>query len=129
MYSLQKNPHVKGEQLVAVRVSGEIDIDCAADLRQEIEKLTESPVQHLLVDIDEVDHLDSYSLGSFVALRQRMRGRQGTMGIVCHTPKRLRLFEMTNLDKLFAFHSDDRSFADAHGGAFDESPSENVPRG
>lgn len=124
MYRLEKNQRVKGDQLVAVRVMGEIDIDCAADLRQEIESLTESPVQHLLVDIDNVDHLDSYSLGSFVALRQRMRGRQGTMGLVCHKPKLRRLFEMTNLDKLFAFHSDDRSFADAHGGSLEESAPE-----
>lgn len=103
-YQLESLDRKPGAQAAAVRVTGEVDIDCAPELRQELEQILQDGCVHLVVDIDEVTHLDSYSLGAFVGVRQHARAKGGSLGFVCHNPMLRRLFTMTNLDKLFEFH-------------------------
>jgi len=100
--------------LDAVRVAGEVDIDCAQALREELERIVREGGLHVLVDIEQVRHLDSFSLGAFVGVRQFARGRGGSLSFICSNPLLRRLFSMTNLDKLFAFHDSVEDFQAAH---------------
>jgi len=110
--SLERRP---GAQAAAVRVTGEVDIDCAPELRQELEQILQDGCVHLLVDVDEVTHLDSYSLGAFVGVRQHARALGGSLCFICRNPMLRRLFTMTNLDKLFEFHETVEAFFSSRG--------------
>lgn len=120
-YQLDRYDEVRDPLLAAVRVSGEVDIECAPQLREELERLLEAECCHLLVDIEEVRHLDSYSLGAFVGVRQRARTKGGTLNFTCHNPLILRLFSMTNLDKLFDFYESVDAFVAACGSGTGDS--------
>lgn len=103
---------IETELVVALQVEGEVDIHCSHQLQSDIEALTKEGA-HLLLDLDRVEHLDSYSLGTFLALRQQVRRQGGTMSFICNNPNLLRLFSITNLNSLFGFYHSAAEFLSA----------------
>jgi anti-sigma B factor antagonist len=116
MFEMKKDTRIAGTTLVAVMVKGELDINCAPGLQEDIRSVIESDCQHLLIDIDAVKHIDSFSLGTFLGIRQRMRAKGGSVSLVCHNPGTRRLFHITNLEKLFEFHESVEEFVRLRGG-------------
>ena len=59
----------------------------------------------LIVDLDDVDFLDSTGLGVLVARLKVVRSQNGWLKLVCTSEKVLRVFRITGLDKVFAIHA------------------------
>jgi anti-sigma B factor antagonist len=116
-YQLSRNDDVSGASILALTISGDVDVSCARQLQNDIENMLESGCHTLVLDLSGVLHLDSYSLGTFLALRDKVRRQGGTVGLVCRQPSLLRLFRITNLDRLFRFYDSIGQFAAQHTSA------------
>jgi anti-sigma B factor antagonist len=88
-----------GVRVVAVR--GEIHVSTAPELGRHLVEATDTGAGALLLDLSEVEFIDSTGLGVLLNALRRARRRGQGMAIVCFNPTVLRLFEVTRLDDTF----------------------------
>ena len=91
-----------GHSVLSLR--GEIDVYTAPLLRQAILDLVEQGRLNVVIDMTEVDFLDSTGLGVLVEGLKRVRTRDGTFAIVATQDKILKIFDITGLNKAFPIH-------------------------
>jgi len=99
-----------------LRITGEIDVSTAPELRQQIINLADNGTLHIVADLRDVDFLDSTGLGALVGSLKRLRPRQGSLRLVTSGGRVLKLFEITGLSRTFAVHPSvlDAISADQH---------------
>ncbi len=103
---LRLEPVIAGDCAV-VRVSGEIDVSTAPDLR---DALNRPGTDHVVVDLRGVAFIDSTGLGVLVGALKRLQKRGGSLRIVTDRGRVRRLFEITKLTTAFKPYG---SFLDA----------------
>ena len=91
-----------GHAVLALR--GEIDVYTAPLLRQAILDLIEQGKLNVVIDMHEVDFLDSTGLGVLVEGLKRVKTREGSFAIVAIEDKILKIFDITGLNKAFPIH-------------------------
>lgn len=89
---------------VVVSVGGEIDVYTAPVLRDAISDLVADGSHDILIDMTSVDFLDSTGLGVLVGGLKKVRAHDGSLELVCHQERLLRIFRITGLAKVFAIH-------------------------
>ncbi|CAN5883937.1 anti-sigma factor antagonist BldG [soil metagenome] len=87
-----------------IAVGGEIDVYTAPKLRDALVDLVNKGRYHLVVDVEQVDFLDSTGLGVLVGGLKRVRANDGGLRIVCTQERLLKIFRITGLTKVFAIH-------------------------
>lgn len=80
---------------------GEIDVAAAPSIRERLIELIADGHNHIVVDLTEVDFLDSTGLGVLVGGVRRTRSAGGDLRICCTNPRILKVFEITGLDEAF----------------------------
>ena len=91
-----------GKTIVAV--GGEIDVYTAPKLRDKITELVSGGSYHLVVDMQEVEFLDSTGLGVLVGGLKKVRAHDGSLELVCNADRLLKIFKITGLAKVFVIH-------------------------
>ena len=93
--------------VAVVAVAGEIDLSAHLQLREVLHRLVDQD-RHLIVDLTDVDFLDSTGLGLFVGVLKRMRERgdrlrtePAQLVLVISSPAVWRTLGVTNLDAVF----------------------------
>jgi anti-sigma B factor antagonist len=99
-----------------IEVGGEIDVYTAPKLRESIFDLVNRGNYHLVVDMEEVEFLDSTGLGVLVGGLKRVRAHDGSLRLVCTQERLLKIFRITGLTKVFAIY-------DTVDGAVGDQPS------
>ncbi|HET9501348.1 MAG TPA: STAS domain-containing protein [Marmoricola sp.] len=94
---------VGGRAVVAV--GGEIDVYTAPKLRDKITELVAAGHHDIVVDMENVDFLDSTGLGVLVGGLKKVRAENGSMQIVCGQDRLLKIFRITGLAKVFTIHA------------------------
>jgi anti-anti-sigma factor len=79
----------KGYVLVA-RMEGEIDLSNAEQLGIEIAETTGPEAQRVVLDLTEVEHIDSYGIVVIYGLRQRLREHETPLVLVIPKDGRIR---------------------------------------
>lgn len=92
-----------GQTLLAI--GGEIDVYTAPKLRDKISELVASGHQSLIIDMENVDFLDSTGLGVLVGGLKKVRAQDGTMSLICSQDRLLKIFKITGLAKVFTIYS------------------------
>jgi anti-sigma B factor antagonist len=87
-------------------VSGEVDVATAPRLREKLVDLVSEGNHRIVVDLENVDFLDSTGLGVLVGALKRVRTHDGDLALVCTQPRILKVFEITGLTKVFAITRD-----------------------
>ncbi|MDQ3592921.1 MAG: STAS domain-containing protein [Actinomycetota bacterium] len=87
-----------------VAVGGEIDVYTAPKLREAMVELVNEGRYQLVVDLEQVDFLDSTGLGVLVGGLKRVRANDGNLRVVCTQERLLKIFRITGLTKVFAIH-------------------------
>ena len=83
--------------LTVVAASGEVDAYTGPELLEALTdslRQTETPTW-LLVDLLEVQYLDSIGLGILVQAAKEAAERGGAMAVACHTPVVLKVFDIS----------------------------------
>ena len=88
-----------------LRVSGEVDMATAPRLRQQVVVMVNAGHTNVVLDLTEVDFLDSVGLGVVVGAIKRVRSNGGEIHIVCDSDQILRLFEITRLHAAVGVHA------------------------
>jgi anti-sigma B factor antagonist len=86
-----------------VRARGEIDLVTGPRLRTVVVGLLDSGRDRLVIDLEEVDFIDSTGLGILLETHRRTTDTGGSMTVVCRPGVCTRLFEISGLDRVFAF--------------------------
>ena len=90
---------------MVVEVGGEIDVYTAPKLREQLVDLVADGKYHLIVDMENVDFLDSTGLGVLVGGLKRVRAHEGSLRLVCTQERILKIFRITGLTKVFPIYS------------------------
>jgi len=80
---------------------GEIDLSTVEQFREELNELLIQGRVHLLVDFDDTTFLDSLAVGALIGARRKAQAFNGSVGIVCTRERLLKLFNVTQLDRIF----------------------------
>jgi anti-sigma B factor antagonist len=94
-----------GGTIGLVTVTGEIDVYTSPRVRSAMLELFEAGCTSLIVDLSNVDYLDSSGLGVLVAGLKRAREHGGEVHIVTSKVRIMRVLEVTGLDKIFSISS------------------------
>lgn len=89
-----------------VAVGGEIDVYTAPKLRDTISEIVSGGAYNLVVDLSEVEFLDSTGLGVLVGGLKKVRAHDGSLALVCAEDRLLKIFRITGLAKVFTIHAD-----------------------
>jgi anti-sigma B factor antagonist len=101
---LSLSTRTEGDRTV-VSVSGEIDVYTAPKLREQLIDLVSAGVYHIIVDMENVEFLDSTGLGVLVGGLKRVRAHDGSLRLVCTQERILKIFRITGLTKVFPIYS------------------------
>jgi anti-sigma B factor antagonist len=91
--------HEGGRTVVVV--GGEIDVYTAPKLREQLVELEGLGEHRLVLDLEQVEFLDSTGLGVLVGGLKRVRAHDGSLRLVCTQERILKVFRITGLTKVF----------------------------
>lgn len=87
-------------------LGGRFDAHEAQQVRHEIEQVANQPDAQLLIDLADVNFIDSSGLATLVQGMKRCRTAGGDLRL-CNLQQPVRIiFELTRLDKAFDIHAD-----------------------
>ena len=96
--------HCNRDGIEVIDVAGTIDISTAPRLRELLIDLVSTDNCQLIVNMDQVEFLDSTGLGVLVGALKRVRAHDGSLDLVCTRERILKLFRITGLTKVFGIH-------------------------
>ncbi len=87
---------------VILRPIGDVDLGCAATLRQRLQEVQKGKPDRLIIDLGAVPYMDSSGVATLVEAMQIAR-RTDTKLVLCAMQDKVRsIFEMARLDMVFA---------------------------
>ena len=90
---------VDGVAVLGLR--GEVDVYTAPKLKSSLIDLVDEGTYKIVVDLSEVDFIDSSGLGVLVGGLKRVKSHDGTISLVCSQENILKIFRITGLNKVF----------------------------
>lgn len=87
-----------------ISVEGEVDVFTAPKLREQLIGLVDRGEYKIVVDLEQVEFLDSTGLGVLVAGLKRVKTQSGLLAIACTKEKILKIFRVTGLTKVFPIY-------------------------
>jgi anti-sigma B factor antagonist len=90
-----------GNGSVVVRTVGEIDVETAPLLRDCLMALYRDGHRSVVLDLADLDFIDSTGIGVMVAGAKRLRGDGGDLVIRSPRPPVQKVLQLTGLDRVF----------------------------
>jgi anti-sigma B factor antagonist len=101
-----------GDTLV-FRLRGSLDLATAPTVRAALTDATEDGSHHIIVDLTQLEFLDSTGLGVLIGAHRRAAERSGSLRLIVHDGPISRLLQITGLIAVFAvYHSLEDARAD-----------------
>lgn len=90
-------------------VKGEVDIYSGEEMRKRIDELMPS-LKHLLLNISEIDYIDSFGLSLLISLKKKMSKEGRSFALCCPQSYVRRILNLTKLyDYLAVYESEDKA--------------------
>lgn len=86
---------------VLLKLNGEVDVYTAPKLKSRLVDLVDQGKFKIIVDLEEVDFMDSSGLGVLVGGLKRVRSHDGSIALICTQENILKIFRITGLVKVF----------------------------
>ena len=87
--------------VVLLKLNGEVDVYTAPKLKSRLVDLVDQGKFKIIVDLEEVDFMDSSGLGVLVGGLKRVRSHDGAIALICTQENILKIFRITGLVKVF----------------------------
>ena len=91
-------------ETVVIALPGEVDLSNAPAFEQELLSQVGSGVSRVVVDLQETTFFDSTALRVLLIGQRKLEEQGGAMCVVCSDPKILKIFSITGVDEILAFH-------------------------
>lgn len=89
------------EKFLLIEVKGDLDIYSEDEFRSFIEKEIEGAYKDMVIDIKDLDYLDSTGLGLFMKIYKIAKEKDKTVSIINPKENILKLFKITDLTDVF----------------------------
>ncbi|RJQ52201.1 MAG: anti-sigma factor antagonist [Actinobacteria bacterium] len=86
-------------------LKGEVDVYTAPKLKSSLIDLVDEGSYDIVVDLSDVDFIDSSGLGVLVGGLKRVKSHEGSISLVCSQENILKIFRITGLNKVFPIYS------------------------
>lgn len=83
-------------------VGGEVDVATAPRLRERLVAMVGAGSYRIVVDLDDVEFIDSTGLGVLIGARKRVSAHDGDVRLVSNEARIVKVFEITGLDQVFS---------------------------
>lgn len=94
---------MRGEDLVVTVRESRIDALSAVQFKDSMRELTAAECRRVILDLSEVDCVDSSGLGAVVATMKHL-GPERTLELAALTPKVEAVFRLTRMDTVMRIH-------------------------
>ncbi|HEY5160565.1 MAG TPA: STAS domain-containing protein [Gaiellaceae bacterium] len=88
-----------------ISVSGELDLHSVGELQDALDEAISESCELVVVDLGEVDLIDSIALGALARASRRLRETNGALGVVASNADVVRAFQITSLDRVIPMSS------------------------
>lgn len=88
---------------------GEIDIYNSSNIKDYLSALIQEHQCDIYLYCDELEYIDSTGLGALVAIVKKVRQYDGNIHLFNLKPNVLKIFKITNLDKVFIMEGDENA--------------------
>jgi anti-sigma B factor antagonist len=100
----------KGNDVTLIVVRGEIGTETVDQFKEKIDQIINDGKKKLVVDLQEVNYLNSMGLGVFAAALKKLKKSDGDLKFINLSPTVLELLERSRLDKVFGiFESEEEA--------------------
>ena len=96
------------DNIEVITLEGRIDQDGSEELEDILQDCYEKKTMNICVDMIAVKHICSSALGVLVALKRKIKDREGDIKLVIANDNLLKLFQTTMLDKVFEIYDSKR---------------------
>jgi anti-sigma B factor antagonist len=103
---LRKHPVLSVDSVgtaTVVRLGGELDLYNAAQVRSALDEACAEAPERIVVDLGEVEFIDSTALGVLIETRTKLKNRDGFL-LAAPGLETRRALQISGLDKLFTVH-------------------------
>ena len=90
------------ENKIVVTPQGRVDVQTAPMLKEQLRELASADNLTIIVDLDQVDFIDSSGLSALVSGLKTLRERGGTLHISQPQPQARTALRLTLLDRVFS---------------------------
>lgn len=91
----------KREDILCVRLDGELDHHSAIELREEVDTAIKNlSLSNILLNLERLTFMDSSGLGVILGRYNQVKSLGGEMVVCCVNPQVKRLFEMSGMHKI-----------------------------
>lgn len=84
-----------------ISLKGEIDLDTAEQFRSELKKVTEQKIMDIVIDMSQLDYIDSSGLGILIGTLKRLKTQNKGIYLNSLKDNVKKVFTITGLDKIF----------------------------
>lgn len=90
-----------------IEVSGEVDLYNVSELKKSLFSITDGTNQSVVVDMKNVNYMDSSGIGALVAGQKKMKAHNGNFALVNIHEDVLNILKLATLDKFFKIYDTD----------------------
>lgn len=92
---------VRNSRETTLTLRGSLDINSAAQLAEEIDKIVAAKTKNVVVNMAELELIDSSGVAALVKLYKGVRGTNGNFTMTGVRDQPLAIFKLLRLDKVF----------------------------
>ncbi len=87
-----------------IQVSGEVDLYNVSELKKALFSITDGKHHSVVVDMEQVNYMDSSGIGALVAGQKKMRAHNGKFALMNIHEDVLNILKLATLDKFFKIY-------------------------
>lgn len=93
------------EELVYLKLRGSFCYPYVFTVKDEFYQILNENQKNLLVDLNNLEYIDSVGVGIIIGLQLRVKQLNGTIYLICKKVNILKILELVSLDKAFRIFS------------------------
>ncbi|MFF4712843.1 STAS domain-containing protein [Streptomyces eurythermus] len=101
---LQVTVRYTGDRSAVLGVAGDVDLHTSSTLRERAVSVVEEGVPHLVMDLSQVDFVDSTGLSALISLLHAAQKANGSVRLAAVPDRLVRMVHMTGISQLLPVH-------------------------
>lgn len=95
---------IRRDDVVILQIVGDIDMHSSTELRGELLEIAQEPPAKTIINMSEVDFMDSSGVAVLIEALQLHRRNSGRLKLVGINPRVRSIFEISRLDTIFEIY-------------------------